>query len=119
MSNMLKLKATAAINEIMANNTIAFAAAESICATTYSDIASGAMNMLLKLRDQTFHSAPNDIEYCVMRMISHINVPIYRKLATVGSMTVERNMVTKPNTTTVTMDQTGRSTRTSIERAEM
>src|SRR6266540_1667766 len=99
------------------HKTTALATADSIWAMTYSVIDSGAMNMLLKLCDQTFHSAP--IEYCVMRITSHINVPRYRYLATVTSITVDRNMVTKPKTIAVTSDQKGRSTMTSTERAVM
>ena len=41
---------------------------------------------------------------------------MYRYWAMVGSMTVDRNFVTKPKTTTVTTDQNGRSTSTSTER---
>src|SRR5205807_8807032 len=67
----------------------------------------------------TFHIAPSDIEYCVTRMISHINVPRYRYCAIVGLITVDRNRVTNPNTMTVIRDQNGRSTMTSTERPVM
>src|SRR5438477_4740738 len=77
------------------------------------------MNMLLKLWDHTFHNAPSDIEYWVMRMISHISVPRYRYCANVGFITCERNRVTKPKTITVISDQNGRSTMTSTERPVM
>ena len=36
---------------------------ESMCAATYSVTDSGAMNMLLRLRDQMFHRLPTDREY--------------------------------------------------------
>src|SRR5947207_1716336 len=119
MSSKLKPKMNAAIIATIANSTSALTAAESIWASTYSSIDIGAMNMLLKLCDQTFHSAPRDIEYCVTRMISHISVPIYRYWAMVGFITDERNLVTKPKTTTVVSDQKGRSTSTSTDLAVM
>src|SRR6266516_3346488 len=119
ISNRFKPKTTDAMSAIAPNMTTAFTAADSICATTYSAIDSGVMNMLLKLCDHTFHSAPSDIEYCVMRMISHNSVPRYRYCATVGFITVARKRVTKPNTITVISDQNGRSTITSTERAVM
>src|SRR5258708_7029223 len=108
MLKRLKSNRPAAISATNANRTTAFAAADSIWATTYSTIDSGAMNMLLKLCDQTFHNAPSDMEYWVTRMISHIKVPRYRYWAIVGFMTVDKNFVTNPKTITVIKDQNGR-----------
>src|SRR5215216_330883 len=119
MANRLKPNTKVAITAIKPNNTTALTAPEIICATTYSRMVSGVMNMLVRLRDQTFHNAPSDIEYCAMRMISHSNVPMYRYCATVGFITLDKKRVTNPNTTTVINDQNGRSNITSTERTLM
>src|SRR5262245_33069151 len=114
---MSKPKPKAAMSATSRNSSVAFAAGDSIWAMTYSVIDRVVMNMLLKLCDQTFHSTHSDMEYCAMRMISHISVPRYRYCAAVGSMSVDRNLVTKPNKTTVMSDHSGRSTITSTDRA--
>src|SRR5262245_3137616 len=101
MFRTLKPNTTAAISATMLNINAAFRAAEIICARTYSSIDSGAMNILLKLCDQTFQSGPSVIEYCEMRTISHSSVPIYRYCAAVGFITDDRKRVTKPNMMTV------------------
>src|ERR1051325_6932404 len=88
-----------AIKAMSTNSSADLRKPEIICATTYSDIDSGVMNMLVRLRDQIFQSAPTDIEYCVTRMISHMSVPMYRYCATVGLLTVDKKRVTKPKTT--------------------
>src|SRR5207253_9892589 len=106
--NTLKSKRNAAIEATTANSTSDLAAAEIICATTYSRIESGVINMLLKLCDQTFHSAPNDMEYCVTRMISHISVARQRYCATDGFNSDARKPVQKQNVTAVSSDQQGR-----------
>ncbi len=78
MLNMLKSNSVAATRATRPKRTTAFTAPEMTWASTYSNIDSGVMNMLLKLCDHTFHSTLSDIEYCATRMISHISVPRYR-----------------------------------------
>src|SRR6266536_4397997 len=57
IANRLKPNTSSAISDTMPNSTTALMAPEIICATTYSVIDNGVMNMLVRLRDQTFQLA--------------------------------------------------------------
>src|SRR6266540_7040352 len=57
IANRLKPNTSSAISETLPNGTTALMAPEIICATTYSVIDNVVMNMLVRLRDQTFQLA--------------------------------------------------------------
>src|SRR3989304_10228733 len=73
----------------------------------------GATNIFLKLWDHTFQRAPTDIEYWVIRIISHSSIPKSRNLAAVSLTLSVKNVVTKPKAITNTNEKKNKSIITS------